>query len=186
MADDGAAGGTGLQDAFTDVDAAPAAPAAPTAPAEIEMPPEWVGRGAPPRPEQVRNDIESKQHQADGLRQRAQTLSEQEHRLDSDVNVASQLLAVRQDDYRELQGRETALTARIAEVEKDVHRRDPDVQVAMDRVVHLKQQLGEPVPSKTDLLDPSTGEHPAPADVTVETDPTRVAELRAQLADAQA
>src|SRR5690349_1168009 len=108
MADDGAGGaggGTGLQDEFTEVTATPAAPAAPAAPAEIEMPPEWMGRGAPPRPEQVRNDIESKQRQADGLRQRAQQLSEQEHRLDSDVNVANQLLAVRQDDYHELQGR---------------------------------------------------------------------------------
>src|SRR5262245_41719639 len=107
MADDNG-GGTGLQDAFTDVAGAPdavtgadaaasggtSAPPAPHEPPEIEMPPEWMGRGAPPRPDSVRSDIESKQHQADGLRQRAQQLSDQEHRLDADVNVANQLLAV--------------------------------------------------------------------------------------------
>jgi hypothetical protein len=173
MADD-TTGGTGLQDAFGDV----------VEPPEIEMPPEWVGRGSPPRPDNVRNDIDSKTRQATDLRSRAQQLSEQEHRLDADVNVANQLLDARTDDYRDLEARGATLDARVAEVEKDVHRHDPDVDRALGRVNAIKASLGE-LPRSGDLMTPD-GEMKSPPTVPVETDPAKIAVLRTQLTDAQA
>lgn len=53
--------GSGLEDVFTE-DAAGTATAEPAEPPEIDMPAEWAGQGNPPRPQQVRDDIESKTH----------------------------------------------------------------------------------------------------------------------------
>ena len=146
---------------------------------------QWVGQGHPPRPQQVRDDIDSKTHQAEALRQRAQQLTEQEQKLDGDVNVANQLLSVRTEDHQQLQDRMNALEARHAELEGDARRHDPDVNNAagIRWTNALKRQLGEKVPS--DELMPPEGEAP-PAPVTVETDPAKVAVLREQLAQAQA
>ena len=65
-----------------------------------------------------------------------------------------------------------------------MHRHDPDVNRAMDHVNSIKLALGERIPS-SDLLTPD-GEPATPPPVHVETDPAKIAELRAQLTDAQA
>ena len=175
--------GSGLEDVFTEAAGATTATVAPAEPPEIEMPPAWAGQGNPPRPQQVRDDIESKTHQAEALRQRAQQLTEQEQKLDGDVNVANQLLSVRTEDHQQLEDRMNALQARHAELEGDARRHDPDVNHAADQVNALKRELGEKVPS--DELMPPEGEAP-PAPATVETDPTKIVALREQLAQAQA
>lgn len=181
-----------LEDVFNDdvtgggaggVTTAAAAPAPATAPAEIEMPPVWVGQGNPPRPQQVHDDIASKQQQAEALRQRSAQLTAQEQKLDADVNVANQLLAARTEEHQQLQDRMNTLHARETELVGDAARNSPDVTIASDQVNAIKRQLGEPVPS--DELMPPEGQAP-PAPVTPETDPAKIAVLRQQLTDAQA
>ncbi|MEX1007760.1 MAG: hypothetical protein WD271_07925 [Acidimicrobiia bacterium] len=149
---------------------------------EIQMPAEWAGRGAPPRPETVRDEIASNQHRAQTLRQHAQQISEQEQRVDADANLASQLLAERTQDYKELEDRANALSARSQEVEHDLDRLAPDLNNALDHANMLKRALGERVPSD-ELRDPSGTPPPV---VAVETDPTKIATLRQELSTAQA
>jgi hypothetical protein len=154
-----------------------------TEPAEIQMPPEWAGRGRPPRPEIVRDEIQDKQHRSEALRQHARQLDQQGQRVDADVNLANQLLAERTQDYQELQDRANALNLRGQAVQRDLDRTTPDVDDAAARVIMLRRQLGEPMAGDTDLQNPSGTPPPV---VTVETDPQQVAVLREQLTAAQA
>jgi uncharacterized coiled-coil DUF342 family protein len=183
---------TATTTAAPDVDAvtgagavAPTAAAAASAePPEIEMPPEWARSGPPPRPQQVRDEIADKTQQAEAARQRSAKLTEQERRLDADVDVATRLLASHRQDHQELSDRMQALEARRAELVEDAARNQPDITRAAEAVNDLKRQLGVAVASDTDLMPPDGTA--APPSVTPETDPAQIAVLREQLAQAEA
>ncbi len=141
--------------------------------------------GSPSRPEDVRNQIKEKQHQAEVHRQQSDEFRQQEKRLDADVHVARQLETERTQEQRELQDRVDELDTRAKEINNDAGYVNADVSDAADRVIRIKRSLGEPIASDTELQDPNHPDGPRPA-YPVETDPAKIAILREQLVTEQA
>src|SRR5205085_2872870 len=73
----------------------------------------------PPKPDDVREEIAQKQHQAEVLRQRLDDTRAQEQHVEHDVAVARELETERKQEYQELRDQADNLEARAKDVEDD-------------------------------------------------------------------